>query len=98
MILRSVVGQAKIIDDLLDLSRARTGKLALHLTPVDIAAIVRTVVDASASDAAASGVAVSVSGVDSSIQIQGDPVRLEQIFWNIIRNALKFTPSGGRVD
>jgi two-component system CheB/CheR fusion protein len=98
VILRSVVGQAKIIDDLLDLSRARTGKLALHLAPVDISAIVRTVVDASASDAAASGITLSVSGTDRPVQIEADPVRVEQIFWNIIRNALKFTPAGGRVD
>jgi two-component system CheB/CheR fusion protein len=98
VILRAVVGQAKIIDDLLDLSRARTGKLALHLVSVDVSAIVHTVIDASASDAAASGIALSVSEVDTPAQIQADPVRLEQIFWNIIRNALKFTPSGGRVD
>jgi two-component system CheB/CheR fusion protein len=98
VILRAVVGQAKIIDDLLDLSRARTGKLALHLAAVDISAIVRTVVDASASDAAASGITLSVSGMDGPVLIQADPVRLEQVFWNIIRNALKFTPSGGRVD
>ncbi|MFM0034934.1 CheR family methyltransferase [Paraburkholderia strydomiana] len=97
VILRSVVGQAKIIDDLLDLSRARTGKLALHLTGVDISATVRTVVDASASDATAAGIDLSVSGMDGPVQIQADPVRLEQVFWNIIRNALKFTPAGGRV-
>ncbi|WP_220377361.1 CheR family methyltransferase [Paraburkholderia sp. BL27I4N3] len=98
VILRSVVGQAKIIDDLLDLSRARTGKLALHLSSVDVSAILRTVVDASASDAAASGVAIVLSGADNGVQIQADPVRLEQVFWNIIRNALKFTQVGGRVD
>lgn len=98
VILRSVVGQAKIIDDLLDLSRARTGKLALHLAAVDVSAIVRTVVDASASDAAVSGIALSLSGMDRPVQIQADAVRVEQIFWNILRNALKFTPAGGRVD
>ncbi|TDY23128.1 two-component system CheB/CheR fusion protein [Paraburkholderia sp. BL6665CI2N2] len=98
VILRSVVGQAKIIDDLLDLSRARTGKLALHLAPVDISAILRTVIDASAADAAAGGIALSVSGADGPVRIQADPVRLEQIFWNIIRNALKFSPAGARVD
>ncbi|MFP3566526.1 CheR family methyltransferase [Paraburkholderia sp. SIMBA_030] len=98
VILRTVVGQAKIIDDLLDLSRARTGKLALHLAPVDIAATVRAVIDASTVDAAASGITLSVSGVDTSIPIQADAVRLEQILWNVIRNALKFTPSGGKVD
>ncbi len=98
VILHSAVGQAKIIDDLLDLSRVRTGKLALHPTPVDISAIIRTVVDASAADAASNGVALSVSGLDRPVQIQADPIRAEQIFWNIIRNALKFTPAGGRVD
>jgi two-component system CheB/CheR fusion protein len=97
-IFRSIVGQAKIIDDLLDLSRARTGKLALHLAPVDVSAVVRTVVDASAADAAASGIALSLSGAESALHMQADPVRLEQIFWNIIRNALKFTAAGGRVD
>ncbi|SFU23985.1 two-component system, chemotaxis family, CheB/CheR fusion protein [Paraburkholderia aspalathi] len=98
VILRAVVGQAKIIDDLLDLSRARTGKLALHLAAVDMASIVHTVVDASAVDAAASGITLSVSGVDTPIPIQADAVRVEQMLWNVIRNALKFTPSGGRVD
>ncbi|CAD6530383.1 CheR family methyltransferase [Paraburkholderia metrosideri] len=98
VILRTVVGQAKIIDDLLDLSRARTGKLALQLSQVDISAILRTVVDASASSAAENGITLSASGVDQSVQLKADPVRLEQVFWNIIRNALKFTPSGGRVD
>ena len=98
LILRSVVGQAKIIDDLLDLSRARTGKLALHLATVDLASVVRTVTDANAVDASAGGVTLSVSGADRPVAIRADAVRLEQILWNLIRNALKFTPSGGRVD
>ena len=97
-ILRSVVGQAKIIDDLLDLSRARTGKLALHFATVDAASIVHAVIDASAVDAATSGVALAVTGTESAATIQADPVRVEQILWNLVRNALKFTPSGGRVD
>jgi two-component system CheB/CheR fusion protein len=98
VILRSVVGQAKIIDDLLDLSRVRTGKLALRLSDVDVASVVRAVVEASAADAAAGGVTLTLRGTDSPIPIRADPVRLEQILWNVIRNALKFTRSGGRVN
>ncbi len=98
IILRSVIGQAKIIDDLLDLSRVRTGKLALRLAPVDVTSVLRSVIDASAVDAATGGITVSVSGADSAIPIQADPVRLEQILWNLVRNALKFTARGGRVD
>ncbi|GJH21827.1 PAS domain S-box protein [Caballeronia novacaledonica] len=97
-ILRSVVGQAKIIDDLLDLSRARTGKLALQFTTVDVASIMRAVIDASAFEATANGITLAVAGTESAATIQADPVRLEQILWNLVRNALKFTPSGGRVD
>jgi two-component system, chemotaxis family, CheB/CheR fusion protein len=94
---RSVVGQAKIIDDLLDLSRVRTGKLALQFAPVDLAAIIRSVADASATDAAVNGVELSLSGVHEPFVIHADAVRFEQMLWNLVRNALKFTPRGGRV-
>jgi two-component system, chemotaxis family, CheB/CheR fusion protein len=94
---RSVVGQAKIIDDLLDLSRARTGKLSLRLGPVDLSVAVQSVVEASAADAAISGIDLSMSGVDVPVTIRADAVRLEQMLWNLVRNALKFTPRGGRI-
>jgi two-component system CheB/CheR fusion protein len=94
---RSVVGQAKIIDDLLDLSRVRTGKLALQQGPVDLSAAVRSVVEANATDAALSGIDLSTSGVDVPVVIRADAVRFEQMLWNLVRNALKFTPRGGRV-
>ncbi|WP_436208605.1 CheR family methyltransferase [Caballeronia sp. LjRoot31] len=94
---RSVVGQAKIIDDLLDLSRARTGKLALQRGPVDVSVAVQSVVEASAADAAINGIALSTSGVSVPVVIRADAVRLEQMLWNLVRNALKFTPRGGRI-
>ncbi|AME28201.1 CheR family methyltransferase [Burkholderia sp. PAMC 26561] len=94
---RSVIGQAKIIDDLLDLSRVRTGKLALDLGSVNLAMGVRSVVEASAADAAMSGIDLSMSGVDDPIVIWADAVRVEQMLWNLVRNALKFTPRGGQV-
>ena len=95
---RSVISQAKIIDDLLDLSRVRTGKLALQFEPVDLAAVLRAVVDASLEDATLNGISLSVSGIDAPRVVQADAVRFEQMLWNVVRNALKFTPRGGRVD
>jgi two-component system CheB/CheR fusion protein len=95
---RSVISQAKIIDDLLDLSRVRTGKLTLKFEPVDLAAVLRAVVDASADDAASNGIELSVSGIDAPLIVQADAVRFEQMLWNVVRNALKFTPQRGRVD
>ncbi|MFM0327517.1 CheR family methyltransferase [Caballeronia glebae] len=94
---RSVIGQSKIIDDLLDLSRVRTGKLALHFSPVDLASVLRAIVEASEAEAANKQIRMSVSGVDASLTIQADPVRLEQMIWNVVRNAVKFTPHGGQV-
>jgi two-component system, chemotaxis family, CheB/CheR fusion protein len=95
---RSVISQAKIIDDLLDLSRVRTGKLTLQFEPVDLAAVLRAVVDASSDDARSNGIDLSVSGIDTPLVVQADAVRFEQMLWNVVRNALKFTPRGGRVD
>ncbi|WP_438396929.1 CheR family methyltransferase [Caballeronia sp. DA-9] len=94
---RSVISQAKIIDDLLDLSRVRTGKLALNFADVDLAAIVRSVTEACANDARNSGIALSTSRIDTALVIQADSVRVEQMLWNLLRNALKFTPRGGSV-
>jgi two-component system CheB/CheR fusion protein len=94
---RSVISQAKIIDDLLDLSRVRTGKLALNFADVDLAAVVRSVADACATDAGNSGIALSTARTDTTLVIQADSVRVEQMLWNLLRNALKFTPRGGSV-
>lgn len=94
---RSVVGQAKIIDDLLDLSRVRTGKLTLQFASADLAAIVQSVVEASVADAMIGGIDLSLSGAEAPIIVRADPVRYEQMVWNLVRNALKFTPRQGRV-
>jgi two-component system CheB/CheR fusion protein len=94
---RAVAGQAKIIDDLLDLSRVRTGKLALRFSPVEIASVLRAVVAASAADAHAADIELSVTGTDVAVMIHADAERVEQMVWNLVRNALKFTPDGGRV-
>ncbi|HYS64985.1 MAG TPA: CheR family methyltransferase [Paraburkholderia sp.] len=94
---RSVISLAKIIDDLLDLSRVRTGKLALDRSRVDIAAITASVSSAIEAEALAHQVSVSVKGVAEPFFIDADPVRFEQILWNLVSNAVKFTPPGGRI-
>ncbi|MFM0203324.1 chemotaxis protein CheB [Paraburkholderia fungorum] len=94
---RSVISLAKIIDDLLDLSRVRTGKLALERARVDIAAITASMGSAIEADALAHQVSVAIQGVAEPCFIEADAVRFEQILWNLVSNAVKFTPPGGRV-
>ena len=95
---RTVAGQARIIDDLLDLSRARTGKMMMTLVAAPLDAIVRRVVDAAQHDAKKKSVTMShliAPGVNCTALC--DPVRVEQIVWNLLSNAIKFTEPGGEV-
>ncbi|MDR5806469.1 chemotaxis protein CheB [Caballeronia sp. LZ001] len=94
---KSVLAQAQIIDDLLDFSRIQTGKLSLRFTPVDITGIIRTIADAMRDDFHTSNVGLQLDIPSTPVLIHADPVRLEQIVWNLLSNALKFTPSDGQV-
>ncbi|MEO5735002.1 MAG: chemotaxis protein CheB [Rubrivivax sp.] len=97
IIQKTVASQARIIDDLLDLSRARTGKLRLDPEPVDWGALVRRIVDAMQPQAQAKNVRLTAEVVDPSPLALFDAVRAEQVAWNLLSNGLKFTPEGGAV-
>lgn len=98
LIQRSVRGQARIIDDLLDLSRVRTGKLALNRSIIDVTAIAKNILEVLTPVAASAGINLR-SDFDpvQAIYLDADPVRIEQVIWNLLNNGIKFTPEGGSV-
>lgn len=93
---QAVTSQVKIIDDLLDLSRARTGKLTFKITSVALDELLAAIVEAATENARQKGLALGFEKQDGIIA-QCDRVRTEQIYWNLINNAIKFTPPGGKV-
>ena len=98
LIQRSVRGQARIIDDLLDLSRVRTGKLALNRSIFDVTAIAKNILEVLKPAAAAAGIDLRGDfDPAQAIHLNADPVRIEQVIWNLLNNGIKFTPEGGSV-
>ena len=97
-IVRSAAAQARLVEDLLDLSRIVTGRMRLDVQPVDINMVIDAALEALRPAASAKTIALTTA-LDRSIgTLQGAPDRLQQIVWNIVMNAVKFTPRGGRVD
>jgi PAS domain S-box-containing protein len=97
VIARNTRLQAQLISDLLDVSRIVTGKLTLEFDHLDLANIVRNSVETQQSVAAERGVTIAMQLPPGAVRTLGDPARLQQIVWNLLSNALKFTPRGGRV-
>lgn len=89
--------QARLIEDLLDVSRIVAGKLTVEKEPADLCAIARSAVEAVRDKAAARSISLDVRIPESPIIVQGSPVRLQQIIWNFLSNAIKFTDPEGRV-
>src|SRR5688572_18996985 len=89
--------QSRLIDDLLDTSRIATGKLHFEPKPTDLNVIVRAAVDTVRATAAARNLDLSMNLSPLSLVVMGEPVRLQQIAWNLVSNAIKFTDPGGKV-
>jgi PAS domain S-box-containing protein len=87
--------QAQLVADLLDVSRIISGKLRLELAEVDLGNVIRAAAESVATAAAAKQIRLEIDGDDEVIR--GDPARLQQVIWNLMANAIKFTPQGGRV-
>ncbi|MBA2732775.1 MAG: PAS domain S-box protein, partial [Acidobacteria bacterium] len=94
---RNARSQAQIIDDLLDVSRIITGKLRLDIREVEPVSLIESAIEAVRPAAEAKGVRLQKVIDTGVISIAGDPSRLQQIVWNLLTNAIKFTPKGGRV-
>ena len=94
---RGARSQAKLIEDLLDVSRIVSGKLNLNLQPVDLAAVIDAALESQRPAAQGKGLKLERSEVPPDFTVLGDAGRLQQVFLNILSNAVKFTPAGGHV-
>jgi len=95
---RNAVAQSKLIRDLLDLSRLRSGKLELNRETVSPVVSIENAIETVRIDADGKDIEIQVVAPDEALFVQADPVRLEQIIWNLLNNSVKFTPRGGRIE
>lgn len=89
--------QTQLIEDLLDMNRITSGKLRLDIQPVDPASVIEAAIETVQPAADAKGIRLDKLLDPTAGPISGDPGRLQQVVWNLLSNALKFTPKGGRV-
>jgi signal transduction histidine kinase/CheY-like chemotaxis protein len=94
---RNARSQAQIIGDLLDMSRIISGKVRLEARPVELAAVIESTVETVRPTAEARGVQLLVEKDADPCQVHADPDRLQQVLWNLLSNALKFTPKDGKI-
>jgi signal transduction histidine kinase len=95
---RNAQVQAKLVEDLLDISRIIAGKLQLHIQPTGLTQVVTAASDTVRPTAEAKGVRLQVSLDPAADEILADPDRLQQVVWNLLSNAIKFTAAGGKVE
>jgi nitrogen-specific signal transduction histidine kinase/CheY-like chemotaxis protein len=94
---RNVELDARLIDDLLDITRISRGKLQLNREVVDAHALLDQALEICRDDIRAGNLRLELDLSAAAHHVDGDPARLQQVFWNLIKNAVKFTPSGGRL-
>lgn len=95
---RNARAQSQLVEDLLDMSSIVHGRMKLAREPVDLTMVVRAAVDLVAPAASDQRAPVTVRAADSPVVVTGDAARLQQVVWNLVTNAMKFTPSGGTID
>lgn len=95
---RNAKSQAQLVEDILDVSRVISGKLRLNMAPVDVASLINASIDSVQLAADSKGIELGVTLDPSARHIVGDASRLQQVVWNLVANAIKFTPSGGHVE
>jgi signal transduction histidine kinase len=97
LIRRNVELEARLIDDLLDLTRISRGKVQLSFEIVDAHTLLRNALEICQSDIEQKKIELGTDFAADRVHLQADPARLQQIFWNLIKNAVKFTPNGGKL-
>jgi PAS domain S-box-containing protein len=95
---RNAKSQNRLIEDILDVSRIITGKLRLEVKPVAFISIIQATADAVRPAVEAKGIKLILDFDPAADRLLGDPNRLQQVVWNFLSNAIKFTPSGGRIE
>lgn len=94
---KNVELEARLIDDLLDLTSITRGKLVIELRPVDVHVVLRDAIATVRAEIDAKQLVFTTNFAREKITVLGDPVRLQQVFWNVLKNAVKFTPAGGKI-
>jgi len=97
LIKRNVEVEARLIDDLLDISKIVNDKLSLRLEPTDLVAILNGIAEIFREEAAARHIELRYTPLPYPVIVQADPARLQQIIWNLLKNAIKFTPRAGEI-
>ncbi|HEY8665633.1 MAG TPA: ATP-binding protein [Tepidisphaeraceae bacterium] len=97
VIRRNIELEARLIDDLLDLTRIARGKLQLHPQALDVHVLIRNVMEICRSEIIAKELTVRVELNSVHPNISADSARLHQVLWNLVKNAIKFTPEGGEI-
>ncbi len=97
MIERNIALEARLIDDLLDLTAISKGKLQLREEMCDVHSLIGLAIEIVRDEAQSKPVTLRVDLAARRTSLIGDPSRIQQVFWNLLRNAIKFTPTGGRV-
>lgn len=94
---RNAVAQAQLVSDLLDLSRLQMGKLSLNRQPVSLSTVITEAIETVGAEIKAKGISLSTNLYDEILVVEGDSIRLGQIAWNLLNNAVKFTPANGEI-